>query len=51
MFYKDNFSWGILDRIILILLFIGMLISVYPNVANLIVRKTKLYKIISDEIK
>ena len=50
MFYKDNQSWGILDRIISILLFVGILVSVYPNVVNLIMKKTKLYKIISDDL-
>ncbi|MEK6926126.1 MAG: HNH endonuclease [Nanoarchaeota archaeon] len=41
-----NRSWNTLNRIIALLLIIGILISQYQNIVDLIMRKTKLYKVI-----
>jgi len=51
LFLKENTNnIGVLDSIIGILLIIGILISVYPNIASWIMKKTKLYKIIGDDL-
>jgi|SRR3989344_5064869 len=45
-----TYIWNTLNRIIAILLIIGILISQYQNIVDLVMRKTKLYKIIDLEI-
>ncbi len=41
-------NFGIFDKIIFVLLSIGLLIYFYSDIANFIVRKTKLYRVVND---
>lgn len=43
---SNSHNWNTINRIIAILLIIGILVSQYQNIADIIMRKTKLYKVI-----
>ena len=47
--FENDHQWAILDRIIVFLLFLGLFISIYPNIVSKFMKRTKLYKIINPE--